>query len=366
MTGHSPSAARKHEADRSSATSAAQAPVFARTPGTRAADLLFILENGCSVTALAGLTEPFRLVNEFLGEQLYSWSFAAFGDGTVNLANGLEIRTARLDADIARTPQNVIVLGRRLGRGRELERGRENELEAKRLRNSLARWSRGGARITAVGPGILPALRALPVARTTVCSHWRHRRLVEELYADCRVRDEIFAIGSGMTTCAGEMAAFDLALSDIAFTHGRPLALRIAETLLTETFRDGRSRQYRAISGANGVRNATVRRAIGLMREHVEDPLTVHVISESIGVSPRQLERLFRNHVGVSPSVYARRLRLEHARELLQNTDMPLVEIAIAVGFGGYSQFQKAYRKYIGRNPAEYRSRVQGRQAMHD
>lgn len=64
------------------------------------------------------------------------------------------------------------------------------------------------------------------------------------------------------------------------------------------------------------------------------------------------------NHVGVSPSVYARRLRLEHARELLQSTEMPLVEIAIAAGFRGYSQFQKSYKKYIGRNPAEYRSRI--------
>lgn len=352
MTRRSHLAARKHEADQPTGADAAPAPVFARAPGTRAAELLIILEDGCSVTALAGLTEPFRLANEFLRERLYSWRFATVGDGTVTLANGLEIRGTPLDDDIARPPRNVIVLGRLPGRRRD------NELQSKRLRDWLARWSRGGGRVTAVGPGILPALKALPRARSRVCAHWRQRQLVEELYADCTAADEIFAIGPGMTTCAGEMAAYDLALADIAAMHGRPLALRIAETQLLETIRDGRTRQYRAISGAYGVRNATVRRAIALMREHVEDPQPVHAISESIGISPRQLERLFRNHIGVSPSVYARRLRLEHARELLQHTDLPLVEIAIAAGFGGYSQFQKAYKKYVGRNPAEYRSRV--------
>jgi transcriptional regulator GlxA family with amidase domain len=351
MTRRSHLATRKHEADQPTGADALPTPVFAREPGTRAAELLILLEDGCSPTALAGLTEPFRLANEFLRERLYSWSFATVGDGTVSLANGLEIQGTPLDAAIAQTPQNVIVLGRLLGRGRE------DEIQAKRLRNSLARWCRGGARITAVGPGVLPALRVLPNARTLVCSHWRQRRLVEELYADCTATDEIFAIGPGMTTCAGEMAAFDLALADIAAAHGRQLALRIAETLLLETIRDGRTRQYRAISGTYGARNARVRRAIELMREHVEDPQPIHAIAESIGISPRQLERLFQNHVGVSPSVYARRLRLEHARELLQHTDMPLVEIAIAVGFGGYSQFQKAYKKYLGRNPAQYRSR---------
>lgn len=345
-------ALRRHDAEPPAGAADARAAVFTRAPGTRVAQMLIILQEHSSPTALAGLTEPFRLANEFMCEQLYSWTFAAPGSGTVRLANGLEVRGSPLDGERADVPRNVIVLGGVPGRGRE------NELEARQLRDRLAGWARRGARVTAVGSGILPALGALPSARAAVCAHWRQRRLVEELYADCRATEQLFALGPAMTSCAGEMAAFDLALADIAGVHGRPLALRVAETLLLETVRDGQARQYRALSGEISVRNPTVRRAIELMREHVEEPRPVHAISRALGISPRQLERLFRNHAGVSPSVYARRLRLEHARELLQHTDLPLVEIAIAVGFGGYSQFRKAYKKHIGRNPAEYRSRL--------
>lgn len=228
---------------------------------------------------------------------------------------------------------------------------------ATRLRNQLARWSRRGARVIAIGHGILASLAAIPVVGASVCAHWRHRGVIEELYPESVVSDALFVQGVNLTSCAGELAAFDLALADIVAVHGKGLATKIAETLLIETVRGGETRQHRPISGALGVRNSNVRRAIKLMHDSREEPLSMREVSEAIGLSTRQLERLFKNHVGVSPSEYSRRTRLDLARELLLHTNLPLTEIALCAGFGAYTPFQKAYKKLFGRNPSEHRSR---------
>lgn len=341
---------RRHRSGLSPDTSRSEW-IFARATKETAAELLIILQEGASLSALAGLTEPLRLANEFAGDELYRWSFASPDGGAIRLANGLETNAAPLDTSPVFAPRNVVVLG---GVGR---RWRSNEVAATRLRNQLARWSRCGARVIAIGHGILASLAAIPVPRRSVCAHWRHRGVVEELYPESVVSDTLFVQGVDLTSCAGEMAAFDLALADIVAVHGKGLAIRVSEALLIETVRGGETRQHRPISGALGVRNSSVQRAIDLMHDRCEEPLSMRDVSKAIGLSTRQLERLFKKHVGVSPSEYSRRTRLDLARELLLQTNLPLTEIALCAGFGAYTPFQKAYKKLFGRNPSEHRSR---------
>jgi len=325
--------------------------IFARAANDTAAELLIILQEGASVSALAGLTDPLRLANEYSGHVLYTWSFASPDGGSIRLGNGLDITVAPLDTSPAFTPRNVVLLG---GASRRLHR---NEVGATRLRVQLARWSRCGARVTAIGPGILSSLAAFPAARSPICAHWHHHGVIEEMYPDNVVTDALFARGETLTSCAGELATYDLALADIFAVHGKGLAAKIAETMLIEAIRGGATRQHRPISGALGVRNATVQRAIKLIHESREQPLSMQDVSEALSLSIRQLERLFKSQVGVSPSEYSRRTRLELARELLLHTDLPLMEIAFASGYNAYTPFQKAYKKHFGRNPSENRSR---------
>lgn len=325
--------------------------IFARATGETAAELLVILEEGASLSALSGLTEPLRLANEYSGNELYTWSFVSPTGGSIRLANGLEVHVAPLDTSPAITPRNVVVLGRaRIS-------GQRNEIGALRLRNQLARWSRCGARITAIGPGILPSIAAVPRGRAAVCAHWRQRGVIEELFRESAVTDTLFTQGAELTSCAGELAAYDLALADIVAVHGKGLAYEVAETLLMVTVRVGSTRQHRPISGARGAANSRLQRAVKLMHESREAPPSMQELSEAAGISTRQLERLFRNQMGVSPSEYSRRIRLDLARELLLHSDLQLVEIALATGFSAYAPFQKAYKKHFGRNPSEHRAR---------
>src|SRR3546814_15198818 len=91
------------------------------------------------------------------------------------------------------------------------------------------------------------------------------------------------------------------------------------------------------------------------MEEHLEDPLTVEQLSRGARISLRQLERLFRRHFRCTPRRYYLDLRLQRARSLLQYTNMPVFEIALACGFGSSAHFSRSYSEWAGKPPSAER-----------
>ena len=91
--------------------------------------------------------------------------------------------------------------------------------------------------------------------------------------------------------------------------------------------------------------------AIALLRRNIEKPLSIGDIAEGVGLTVRQLERLFQLHLSTSPSKYYKHLRLKRARELLLYTSMPISEVAIAAGFNTQAHFAWSYKLAYGRTP---------------
>ena len=89
------------------------------------------------------------------------------------------------------------------------------------------------------------------------------------------------------------------------------------------------------------------------MQDCIEEPVSPSVIANQIGISTRQLERLFARYLGVSPNTYMITLRLERAQALLQHTQMRTIDIAIACGFSTESIFSKRYKRHFGIPPSE-------------
>ncbi|MEQ9694410.1 helix-turn-helix domain-containing protein [Shimia sp. SDUM112013] len=102
-----------------------------------------------------------------------------------------------------------------------------------------------------------------------------------------------------------------------------------------------------------------MKRAITLMERNLEQPLSIPEISRTIGLSQRQLNRLFTRYVNNSPTLYYRDIRLDRARGLVTQTEMPLAEVAIAAGFASQVHFSRAYRQRFGLSPRS--DRVEGR-----
>lgn len=95
------------------------------------------------------------------------------------------------------------------------------------------------------------------------------------------------------------------------------------------------------------------------MEDHLEAPLSIAMICQRLGVSHRQLNRLFANYVRKTPVLYYRDIRLDRARGLVTQTNLSMAEIAQASGFGGQVHFSRAYKERFGLPPT--RDRVEGR-----
>ncbi|WP_352503889.1 helix-turn-helix domain-containing protein [Mesorhizobium sp. M0012] len=96
------------------------------------------------------------------------------------------------------------------------------------------------------------------------------------------------------------------------------------------------------------------------MEENVEVPLSMGQVADLVGISRRQLQRLFMTHVGISPAKHYVRIRVDHAKRLIEGTRMPLVDIAIACGFISASHFSKCFRNLQGKTPQQCRRRSRG------
>ena len=98
-----------------------------------------------------------------------------------------------------------------------------------------------------------------------------------------------------------------------------------------------------------------VRRAIGYIRSHVQEKLSLSQLARASGLSCGRFSHLFREETGMTPMAYVQRERLETARSMLLYTDHPLSEISAALCFSSESHFIKAFRDYTGKTPGRYR-----------
>lgn len=111
-----------------------------------------------------------------------------------------------------------------------------------------------------------------------------------------------------------------------------------------------------AVQNRLGVANEKLIAAIGIMEAANDDPRPVHAIAADVGLSPRQLERLFAKYLRVSPSRYYLKLRLDRAREMLLQTPKPILDVAVACGFASASHFSRCYRTEYGHRPRDERA----------
>jgi transcriptional regulator GlxA family with amidase domain len=170
----------------------------------------------------------------------------------------------------------------------------------------------------------------------------------------------LYEIDRARLTCCGGAASIDFALTLIEIVFGGAVQAQVKEILCVDRVRGKEERQRVALQARFGALQPKLSEAVTLMEANIEEPLSTDDVAQLVGLSRRQLERLFKQYLGSLPSRYYLELRLQRARQLLLDTNYSIVQVGLMCGFSSGSHFSTAFGALFGNTPREERQRKLG------
>lgn len=302
---------------------------------------------GFSTLSLGSIVEPFSYLSKAFPEIAPRLRFVGPAGKTVRSQSGMKFECDEDGSAMSaqtRVPTSIIICG-----PDKLESDQINYLNPiLRLanRNSLDIYTTSG------GTWLLAEAGLLKKGKGTV--HWNSLSAFTEQFDQVDVENVLYVSHGRITSCAGELATLDMVL-DITASISPRAAEATANQLLISFPRSGKTRQPG--SPANRLRDAPalLSVAVGVMTHNIEHPLQAEAIADQCGVSIRQLERLFQKHLIISPMQYYNQLRLEHAYDLLMQTNITILNVAMASGFSSSGALSKKIARLYGETPKQLR-----------
>lgn len=318
--------------------------------GRAAKRVWFLVVPRTGVLDIAGPWEVLGHANDVLGRTAYEMEALGPRGPSVETRHGLVVGGIRpLPRSGAHLPDVAIVAGAPVRPVPEVD-------------DRLVPWLRRfHARIPTVvsictGAFVLAAAGALNGRRAT--THWMFLDELRARHPAVRVVDEgIFVKDRGVWTSAGITTGIDLMLSMVEDDHGHRVAMAVARRLVLFLRRSGHQAQFSSALRRQETEPPKLRDISTFVLDHVDEPLLVDRIARRVGMSPRTLSRWCREHLGESPAELVRRLRIEEARRLLEETSLPLKDITARTGLGDASTLWRVFTRRLGVTPAAYRQR---------
>jgi transcriptional regulator GlxA family with amidase domain len=307
-------------------------------------EFVFLLCEMFSMMPFAAALEPLRLANRMARRPLYSWRLVSETGAPATASNGVVVQVDGGLEEIQREASIVVCTGFGLERA-----------SSKPVLTWLRKQARRGVGVGAVCTGsyVLAKAGLLDGKRCTI--HWENHASFGEEFPEVELSNLLYCVDDGIFTCAGGTSAADMMLHLIAEQHGPDLGSLVADTLVHTPVRTDADEQRLSVPARIGVRHPKLVSIIQKMERSTEEPISPSDLAKSVNMSTRQLERLFRRYLNRSPKRYYMELRLEKARNLLLQTDMSVINVALACGFTSPSHFSKCYRAHFNRTP--YRER---------
>ncbi|MGH2878095.1 MAG: GlxA family transcriptional regulator [Solirubrobacteraceae bacterium] len=231
----------------------------------------------------------------------------------------------------------------------------------------IAATSKRARRTASVCTGafLLAAAGLLDGRRAT--THWASAGELSRCYPAVRVDPEPIYLRDGdVWTSAGVTAGMDLALALVEEDLDREAALTIARHLVLFLRRPGNQSQFSATLAAQEPLREPLREVRRHIVEHPGEDLSVEALARRAHMSPRHLARSFRAETGVTPARYVESVRLEAARRALEDSRVPVAEIARVCGFGSGETMRRSFLRALAVAPAEYRRRFHSDRPAED
>ena len=305
---------------------------------------VFVLLNDFTLLSFASALECLRLANRMSGLDLYQWRLVGEGGETVSCSAGTAFH---LDGDLDELHRDdtVLVCG-----GIDIQKN-----STKKVISWLRREARKGLKIGGLCTAAFTLAKAglLDGKRATI--HWENQDSFAEEFDEVNLTKSVFVVDGSRMTTAGGTSSIDLMLKLIAGDHGEILANAVADQQIYSSIRTDQDTQRLSVPTRIGVRHPKLSQVIQMMEANIEEPISPSILAKDVGMSTRQLERLFQRYLNRSPKRYYMELRLQKARNLLMQTDMSVINVALACGFASPSHFSKCYRAHYDTTP--YRER---------
>lgn len=302
---------------------------------------VFLLLDSFSALGFNCAIEALSAANGYKGKDYYEWLVLSADGLPVKGSNGVSVNVDGALQSLGRRDTIVVCGGDRIVSTSTLT-----------VLNWLRRESRNGVRCGGIGTAAYTLATAGLLGNSNVTTHWGFHTAFEELFPDIKLQKTIFSIDNNRFTCAGGASAMDLMLHLITDDFDQALASWVADKMVYTSPRSQTHSQRLSMHCHTGVRHEKFAQALALMASNTENPIPHSVLAQEVNISTRQLERLFRKYFGTSPKVYYMQLRLDKARNLLFQTDLPITEISMICGFNSPSHFSKCYRRNFGVSPS--------------
>lgn len=300
---------------------------------------------------MSSAVEPLRMANRISGRPFYSWRTIGETGEDVIASDGLSVNAEYSidDVDVFGDLDIVIVCG-----GRRID---QNTTEP------VLRWlktaNKHGLALGSICTGsyLLAKAGLLDGYRCSV--HWENIASLTDQFPNVAVSRSVYTIDDNRYTCSGGTAPVDMMLYLVRNQLGADISAGVAEQFVYERVRHSTDRQRVPLRHTVGNQSEKLIVAVELMEANIREPITQTELADYVGLSRRQLQRLFQRYLMCSPSRHYLQIRLARARELLQQTNLSLVDITSRTGFVSSSHFSKSYKELFGYSPSAERRRMQ-------
>ncbi len=316
----------------------------------------FVLLPNFNALATMAAIDPFRATNYVSATKLYQWTLFSLDGAPVRASNGVEVA---VDAAIG-SPSRLDSLFLCASWTPEAFRD-------KRLFGWMRQLVRRGTTLGGIDTGAVVLAHAGLLNGYRATAHYEHLDGLKEMFPEVEVSDQIVVFDRDRVTCCGGAAATDMALEMIRLRHGLALANAAARYIFHDRLRSpGESQLHPNREPVGAAVHGKLMDAILLMERSIDQPIRLPALAKEAGLSLRNMERLFRTHTGVTPARYYLNLRLDRARGFITQTELRVLEVAIACGFKSAEHLTRAYKqrfnvsprddRVVGRTPFQFRA----------
>lgn len=312
-------------------------------------DVALVIHDGVQALDVAGPLDVFAAANGFLPkEDHYRCLLVGREKAPVRCSNGMWM-TADLSFDEAhRRFHTVLVAG-----GPALpDRPPDDAMSA-----WLRRWGVQAERYGSICNGTFALGHAGLLDGRTVTTHWQCSAKLAEMFPATRVEpDRIHARDDRLVTSAGVTAGIDLTLALVAEDHGPAISLACAKALVVVAQRQGGQSQFSPLLLPPSNTTTPLGKVQAYVMDHIAETFPVERLAQVAGVSPRSIARLFVRELGITPHEFVEGFRIDHARNLLEATELVLKAVAFDCGFASADQMRSAFQRRLGVTPLQYRA----------